>query len=218
MVKISSSEEENTEFLGSLWDSYKYYFLIGLVSVVTGILGWEFWLDSKAGNQQKASDLYEAFIEERNDEKKDAYKELNQFYEEIINTFPNTLYADLVSFHLAKLEVEKGNFSKAEKNLRWIIEKHSSKWSDGFDPIEVTARQRLARVLIANKRAQEAINLLNSTSNLDSTSFEIRGDAQNELGLIGQAKVSYLQAIESTNNQYLKSLLKMKLADLKIED
>ena len=139
-------------------------------------------------------------------------------YEEIINTFPNTLYADLVSFHLAKLEVEKGNFSKAEKNLRWIIEKHSSKWSDGFDPIEVTARQRLGRVLIANKRAQEAINLLNSTSNLDSTSFEIRGDAQNELGLIGQAKVSYLQAIESTNNQYLKSLLKMKLADLKIED
>ena len=218
MVKISSSEEENTEFLGSLWDSYKYYFLIGLVSVVTGILGWEFWLESKAENQQKASDLYEAFIEERNDEKKDAYKELNQLYEEIINTFPNTLYADLVSFHLAKLEVEKGNFSKAEKNLRWIIEKHSSKWSDGFDPIEVTARQRLARVLIANKRAQEAINLLNSTSNLDSTSFEIRGDAQNELGLIGQAKVSYLQAIESTNNQYLKSLLKMKLADLKIED
>ena len=218
MVKISSSEEENTEFLGSLWDSYKYYFLIGLVSVVTGILGWEFWLDSKAGNQQKASDLYEAFIEERNDEKKDVYKELNQLSEEIINTFPNTLYADLVSFYLAKLEVEKGNFSKAEKNLRWIIEKHSSKWSDGFDPIEVTARQRLARVLIANKRAQEAINLLNSTSNLDSTSFEIRGDAQNELGLIGQAKVSYLQAIESTNNQYLKSLLKMKLADLKIED
>ena len=218
MVKISSSEEENTEFLGSLWDSYKYYFLIGLVSVVTGILGWEFWLESKAENQQKASDLYEAFIEERNDEKKDAYKELNQLYEEIINTFPNTLYADLVSFHLAKLEVEKGNFIKAEKNLRWIIEKHSSKWSDGFDPIEVTARQRLARVLIANKRAQEAINLLNSTSNLDSTSFEIRGDAQNELGLIGQAKVSYLQAIESTNNQYLKSLLKMKLADLKIED
>ena len=218
MVKISSSEEENTEFLGSLWDSYKYYFLIGLVSVVTGILGWEFWLESKAENQQKASDLYEAFIEERNDEKKDVYKELNQLSEEIINTFPNTLYADLVSFHLAKLEVEKGNFIKAEKNLRWIIEKHSSKWSDGFDPIEVTARQRLARVLIANKRAQEAINLLNSTSNLDSTSFEIRGDAQNELGLIGQAKVSYLQAIESTNNQYLKSLLKMKLADLKIED
>ena len=197
MVKISSSEEENTEFLGSLWDSYKYYFLIGLVSVVTGILGWEFWLESKAENQQKASDLYEAFIEERNDEKKDAYKELNQLYEEIINTFPNTLYADLVSFHLAKLEVEKGNFIKAEKNLRWIIEKHSSKWSDGFDPIEVTARQRLARVLIANKRAQEAINLLNSTSNLDSTSFEIRGDAQNELGLIGQGKAIASQAISS---------------------
>ena len=43
MVKLSSTEEENTEFLSSLWDSYKYLILMVIVLVAGGIIGWESW-------------------------------------------------------------------------------------------------------------------------------------------------------------------------------
>ena len=63
MVKLSSSEEENTEFLSSLWNRYKYLFIVGFTSLIVGIFGWESWTESKDKNQQQASDSYENFLE-----------------------------------------------------------------------------------------------------------------------------------------------------------
>ena len=214
MIKLSSSEEETTEFLISIWDKFKYLILLGVVLVVGGILVWESWLDSKVENQQLASDLYENFIDERS--RADGNPTI--LANEIIKTFPDTLYADLVTFHLAKLQVDKSNFTEAEKYLHWILKKHSSKWSKSFDPIEVTARQRLARVLLANNKPEESLDLIKNAASLNNILYEIKGDALQELGLSKEARLSYLQAIESTQSQSIQTLLKMKLADLEIKN
>lgn len=214
MIKLSSSEEETTEFLISIWDKFKYLILLGVVLVVGGILVWESWQDSKVENQQQASDLYENFIDERSKAEGDPTILAN----EIIETFPDTLYADLVTFHLAKLQVDKSNFTEAEKYLDWILKKHSSKWSKSFDPIEVTARQRLARVLLANNKPDKSLDLINNAASLNNILYEIKGDALQELGLSKEARLSYLQAIDSTQSQSIQALLKMKLADLEINN
>ena len=210
MVKLSSTEEENTEFLSSLWGSYKYLLLLSLVLLGGGIIGWEYWSQNKVTKLQNSSDMYESFINALND------SELDQkvMAEEIVQKYPNSLYADLVTFHLAKIFVDQNDLNKAEEYLRWILDRHDSKWDSDFDPIEVTARLRLARVLIANENPEKAIEVIEYSQTLNGSLYEVKGDAEEQLGQFSQAKLSYLKALESTQSQSIQALLKMKLANL----
>ena len=210
MVKLSSTEEENTEFLSSLWDKYKYLILLSLVLLGAGIFGWESWSQNRLSNLQDSADMYESFINSLNDDDLDQ----KVLADQIIKKYPNTLYADLVTFHLAKISVEREDLNKAEEHLMWILQRNNSKWGSDFDPIEATARLRLARVLIANKNPNKALEIINESENMSSSLLEVKGDAEEKLGFYGEAKLSYLKALESNQSQSAEAILKMKLANL----
>ena len=212
MVKLSSTEEENTEFLGSLWDKYKYLILLSLVLFGAGIFGWESWSQNRLSNLQDSADMYESFVNSLNDDDLDQ----KVLADQIIKKYPNTLYADLVTFHLAKISVEEEDLNKAEEHLRWILQRHDSKWGSDFDPIEATARLRLARVLIANDNSNKALAIINDSENMSSSLHEVKGDAEEKLGSFAEAKLSYLKALESNQSQSVEAILKMKLANLDI--
>ena len=212
MVKLSSTEEENTEFLGSLWDKYKYLILLSLVLLGAGIFGWESWSQNRLSNLQDSADMYESFINSLNDDDSDQ----KVLADQIIKKYPNTLYADLVTFHLAKISVEEEDLNKAEEHLMWILQRHDSKWGSDFDPIEATARLRLARVLIANDNSNKALAIINDSENMSSSLHEVKGDAEEKLGSFAEAKLSYLKALESNQSQSVEAILKMKLANLDI--
>ena len=210
MVKLSSTEEENTEFLGSLWDKYKYLIALSLVLFGAGIFGWESWSQNRLSNLQDSADMYESFINSLNDDDLDK----KVMAEQIIEKYPNTLYADLVTFHLAKISVEEEDLNKAEEYLMWILQRRDSKWGSDFDPIEATARLRLARVLIANDNSNKALEIINESENISSSLYEVKGDAEEKLGFYAEAKLSYLKALESNQSQSVEAILKMKLANL----
>tara|TARA_B100000686_G_scaffold75424_1_gene81387 strand:- start:96 stop:734 length:639 start_codon:yes stop_codon:yes gene_type:complete len=210
MVKLSSTEEENTEFLSSLWDQYKYLILVSLVLFGAGFFGWESWSQNRLSNLQDSADMYESFVNSLNDDDLDQ-KVLG---DQIIKKYPNTLYADLVTFHLAKISVEEEDLKKAEEHLMWILQRHDSKWGSDFDPIEATARLRLARVLIANNNSNKALEVINESQNMSSSLHEVKGDAEEKLGFYAEAKLSYLKALESNQSQSVEAILKMKLANL----
>ena len=210
MVKLSSTEEENTEFLGSLWDKYKYLIALSLVLFGAGIFGWESWSQNRLSNLQDSADMYESFINSLNDDDLDK----KVMAEQIIENYPNTLYADLVTFHLAKISVEEEDLNKAQEYLMWILKRRDSKWGSDFDPIEETARLRLARVLIANDNSNKALEIINESENMSSSLHEVKGDAEEKLGFYAEAKLSYLKALESNQSQSVEAILKMKLANL----
>jgi predicted negative regulator of RcsB-dependent stress response len=210
MVKLSSTEEENTEFLSSLWDTYKYLILLSLVLLGAGIFGWESWSQNRISNLQDSANMYESFINSLNDEDLDQ----KVLADQIIKKYPNTLYADLVTFHLAKISVEEEDLKKAEEHLTWILQRHDSKWGSDFDPIEATARLRLARVLIANDNSNKALEIINESKSMSSSLHEVKGDAEEKLGFYAEAKLSYLKALESNQSQSVEAILKMKLANL----
>ena len=210
MVKLSSTEEENTEFLSSLWDKYKYLILLSLVLLGAGIFGWESWSQNRLSNLQDSADMYESFVNSLNDDDLDQ----KVLADQIIKKYPNTLYADLVTFHLAKISVEEEDLKKAEEHLMWILQRHDSKWGSDFDPIEATARLRLARVLIANDNSNKALEIINESENMSSSLHEVKGDAEEKLGFYAEAKLSYLKALESNQSQSVEAILKMKLANL----
>ena len=194
MVKLSSTEEENTEFLSSLWDKYKYLILLSLVLLGAGIFGWESWSQNRLSNLQDSADMYESFVNSLNDDDLDQ----KVLADQIIKKYPNTLYADLVTFHLAKISVEEEDLNKAEEHLMWILQRHDSKWGSDFDPIEATARLRLARVLIANDNSNKALEIINESENMSSSLHEVKGDAEEKLGSYTEAKLSYLKALDQT--------------------
>ena len=210
MVKLSSTEEENTEFLGSLWDKYKYLIVLSLVLFGAGIFGWESWSQNRLSNLQDSADMYESFINSLNDDDLDK----KVMAEQIIEKYPNTLYADLVTFHLAKISVEEEDLNKAQEYLMWILKRRDSKWGSDFDPIEATARLRLARVLIANDHSNKALEIINESENISGSLYEVKGDAEEKLGFYTEAKLSYLKALESNQSQSVEAILKMKLANL----
>ena len=212
MVKLSSTEEENTEFLSSLWDKYKYLIVLSLVLFGAGIFGWESWSQNRLSNLQDSADMYESFINSLNDDDLDK----KVMAEQIIEKYPNTLYADLVTFHLAKISVEEEDLNKAQEYLMWILKRRDSKWGSDFDPIEATARLRLARVLIANDNSNKALEIINESENMSSSLHEVKGDAEEKLGSYAEAKLSYLKALESNQSQSVEAILKMKLANLDI--
>ena len=212
MVKLSSTEEENTEFLSSLWDKYKYLILLSLVLLGAGIFGWESWSQNRLSNLQDSADMYESFVNSLNDDDLDQ----KVLADQIVKKYPNTLYADLVTFHLAKISVEEEDLNKAEEHLMWILQRHDSKWGSNFDPIEATARLRLARVLIANDNLNKALEIISESENMSSALYEVKGDAEEKLGFYAEAKLSYLKALESNQSQSVEAILKMKLANLDI--
>ncbi len=59
------------------------------------------------------------------------------------------------------------------------------------------ARVRLARVLLAQERAQEALNLLAEVDpgTMAATYAEVQGDAYAQLGQVEQARAAYERAI-----------------------
>jgi predicted negative regulator of RcsB-dependent stress response len=123
------------------------------------------------------------------------------------------LYADFAALHLAKISVEESNLEQAEQHLNWVIARSSS-WDSKFNPVRSIAKLRLAKIFLEQDSPQAALDLLKEEKTLTASLFEVRGDAERSLNQINKAKLSYLQALELSNSQPIKSLISMKISDL----
>ena len=141
-------------------------------------------------------------------------KKKKSLLKKIIETYPESLYSDLVTLHLVKLNIEQNKLEEAEKQLKWILDKQISKWGKDFNPIEITVRLRLARVLISNGKPLEALEVINQSETMNGSLYEVKGDAEELIGEFSQAKISYLKALEETQSSSIQGLIRMKLADL----
>ena len=83
--------------------------------------------------------------------------------------------------------------------------------------IESTARLRLAKILLSLEKPQEALEVVKQAKVLNGAMLEVKGDAESQLNRFNEANISYLQALESTQSSSLKSLIRMKIADLQTD-
>ncbi|HIE49783.1 MAG TPA: tetratricopeptide repeat protein [Gammaproteobacteria bacterium] len=203
---FSASPEEQIDLLSVWWDKYKYILGMLLAASVIFIVYRDYSISSSNVNEFESARLYDDFLSSTLTDKKTKAKE-------IIDLYSDTLYADFAALHLAKIGVEESNLEQAEQHLNWVIARSSS-WDSKFNPVRSIAKLRLAKIFLEQDSPQAALDLLKEEKTLTASLFEVRGDAERSLNQINKAKLSYLQALELSNSQPIKSLISMKISDL----
>ena len=200
------TEEQQVEALKNWWKQNGTAVITGVVLGVAALSGWRGWHWHQEKQATEASDLF-ATVQGtiiRND------AEALQSQANTLRTqYKSTPYAVLATLYEAKIQAEKEDLVATAKSLRWALE-HSDQ-----DTVQDTTRIRLARVLVADNKLDEAAYIIGGGLPKPYASLvnEIRGDIFVARGEIEQAKQAYDQALESVDSSGVE-YLQMKRNDL----
>ncbi|MEJ2360274.1 MAG: tetratricopeptide repeat protein [Gammaproteobacteria bacterium] len=202
------TEEEQVEALKKWWRDNGTAIIIGIVVGLAVVIGVRYWFSYKETRALHASDAYNNFTAAI--AKKD--KALSQkLAAEMLDKYKGTSYAALTAMWLAKQDVTANKLPEAAKHLRWAVD------HPGYKTISLIARDRLARVLVAENKLDEALKVLDAVK--DQT-FEprfamVKGDILSKQGKTVQAREAYQLALtDPTLAGKERNLVQMKMDNL----
>jgi predicted negative regulator of RcsB-dependent stress response len=198
------TEEQQVEALKKWWKANAGAVIIGVTIGLGVIFGWQYWRGYQQSQAEQASLQYETLSQAL--EKTD-FQKVHEQGQVLLEQFPDSFYAALTAFKLARLAVEEGNTEAAIQQLQWVVE-HADQ-----EAIKDIARLRLARVLLAagrNADAQARLDQLTSAK-FASELEELKGDLYLALNEPAKARAAYQNALSAGSSN---PLLQMKLDNL----
>jgi predicted negative regulator of RcsB-dependent stress response len=202
---MSLTDQEQIQLFNSWWKSYGYYVVSIVLAVLLGIFGWRYWHGHSKNYLEQASIYYMQLLDNCEQQKIDDCEKMAQ---RLVSSYPSSVYASMASLMLAKHAVEAGDLKLAKERLRFVMEQASAK------NLRQLARVRTARLLIEEKKYEDALKLL---LQVDDKRYladinEITADALYKLDRKEEAKVLYEKARELSRQNFVHSpLLEMKL-------
>ena len=126
------------------------------------------------------------------------------------NDYSGSHYAQYGRLFVAKVAVGAGKLVDAASELQAIVDKPAD------DSLGELARQRLARVLAAQDKAEDALNLLDGkvAPAFAASREELKGDLLVQLGRADDAHAAYEKAKAALSDDAAVGGLQMKLDDL----
>lgn len=201
------TEEQQIEQLKDWWKDNGTALIVGAVLGLSGFFGYKYWTEKEIAYQESASDLYVQVSEQI--EAKDSIK-LAEAAKAVKTQYPDSSYAILSAMHLAKIAVDENKLDNAATELTWAIDNNGS--SELVDIVKI----RLARVLIAQQKADQALPFL--AFETDSGYFEfaslVKGDALMALGKKAEALEAYRAADNAGKTTASHPTLKLKIDEL----
>lgn len=200
------TDEEQAEALKKWWNENGKFIIAGVVIGIGAIFGWRGYNTHQAQQAVEASVLYEQMIiASREDDSENVAVYANR----ILENYKSSTYATFATLMLAKQAAETGELDEAETHLRWVLNNSSQ------EEFEHVARLRLARVLIAGEKLDQADKTLkvSNTGDFSSRYEELRGDILVKQNRVDEARQAYEKALANSadgNNP----ILQMKLDDL----
>lgn len=191
------SEEEQVEALRRWWNENGRSTVAAVVIALTAGFGWQAWKGHQQGQQENASDLYQAMLQQLGGSEtaapqRDAAIGLAG---QLKADYSGSTYAQFAALHLARLAVNGGDLTEAEAQLRWVLGK-AEKGSD----TEQVAQLRLARVLAARGEGEQALAILAQAGEgpYEASFAMARGDILFGLGREDEALEAYSKARMAT--------------------
>lgn len=209
------TEEEQIAQIKEWWQRNGKPLLLGGALAVVIVFGWQAWQKHQATQSQTSSMLYQQLIEAAllPSAQVDTQQVANLVAElKKVNTSnAYTQYGQLIA---AKVAVDNNQLDDAALELNAVLQKPAN------DTLAELARQRLARVLLAQEKAEQALQLLDTKVQpaYTSTREELRGDILLALQRPAEAKQAYLQAQQTLSPEAAAGELMMKLDNLSEKD
>jgi predicted negative regulator of RcsB-dependent stress response len=183
--------------------------VMGLVlafGLMFGFKQWQVWETSK---RQQASAEYQVMASLIKDDSMDAAV---SNYEVLKTEYPKSAYTSMAALMMAKSRLIAGQLDLAGKDLEYAM-KHAQP-----EPVQVIARERLARLRLSQGDIDAALKLLDespSTIGFEAQFAEIRGDIYLAKGEPELAIASYQTALDQLEEGVgNRELLNIKLEAL----
>jgi predicted negative regulator of RcsB-dependent stress response len=165
--------------------------VMGLVIAFGGLFGFKWWQNWQETNRQAASTEYEVMGQLLASEQLDAAMANFQSLQDDHGKSP---YASMAALQMARARMDVNQPDLAISLLEYVV-------GNGYpQAMRVVARERLARVLLDQGRAEEALVTLDGAT--DITGFEaryaeVRGDILFDLGRTDEAVAAYQESLEA---------------------
>ncbi len=204
------TEEEQVQQLKNWIKQYGFSILAGILIALVITYGWRYWQSYQIRILSHATLIYDEMLTLR---AQNNTERAGVQAEKLKSHYAKTPYATMAALMLAREAVLKKNYSEASTQLNWVLD-HSKDSS-----LREIARIRLARIMITEKKPDDALYLLKK---LDDKQFaglvdEIRGDAYLALNNIDSAHHAYQLALsEIPNAEVSRPILKMKYDNLAV--
>lgn len=197
------------------WDAVKRWlrenglWIVGGIALgVAALAGWRLWEERRERIALEASASYEQAIEALS--RNDRTRALTLF-DQLRTDHGRSPYADQGDLLAARLHVEAREFDKAAARLRGVMDGSPDK------ELRAVARGRLARLLLEQGKADEALALLpaDTKSAFAPRYAEIRGDALLAKGDQAGALAAYRSAREAAEEGVVdRGLIELKIGAL----
>ena len=208
---MSMTEEEQIAQIKDWWQRNGKPLLTGGALALVLVFGWQAWQQYQDNQAYGASALYQQLLETSltSTGEPDIGK-VTELAGKLKSEFGGSHYAQYASLFVAKLAVENDKLDDAVAELKPLLDKPADA------TIEELARQRLARVLAAQGKAEEGLKLLDGKADeaWQASREETKGDLLVQLGRSDEAHAAYLKAKESLADDAAVGGLQMKLDDL----
>ncbi len=205
------TEEQQVEQLKEWWKDNGTPLIIGAVLGLSGFFGYRYWTEQQIAYQESASNLYVQVTEQLEGTDK---TKLAEAANEVKGKFPDSSYAILSAFHLAKIAVDEKDLDKAVTELNWVLNNHAG------NELSNIAKIRLARILIAQEKAEQALPLLefDNESGYFEVASMVKGDALLALGQKPEALEAYQAADNLGQSTSSHPTLKLLIEELAAAD
>lgn len=206
----SGSDEEQLAQIKEWWQRNGMPLLLGGALALVLVFGWQFWQKHQLNQAQGASAVYQQLLNVSLEQGEVDAAEVSRLSSLLKKEYSGSHYAQYGSLFAAKVAVESGRLDDAAAELQSVVDKPADK------TIEELARQRLARVLAAQDKAEDALALLEgeAVEAFAASREELRGDLLVKLGREDEAHKAYSKAKESLSQDAAIGGLQLKLDDL----
>jgi predicted negative regulator of RcsB-dependent stress response len=164
--------------------------VMGLVIAFGGLIGFKQWQSWETSTRQEASMEFEVLSELLAANQLDAAMSNFQTLQDDHKGSP---YASMAALQMARARIEVNQPELAIGLYEYVVENGYPK------ALAVVARERLARLLLDQGRADEALTLLEGETEItgfEARFAEVRGDIHYSQGRVGEAETAYLEALE----------------------
>jgi predicted negative regulator of RcsB-dependent stress response len=208
---VSSTDDEQLVAVKDWWQRNGKPLVTGGLLALIVVLGWQAWQKYQSNQSQGASALYQQLLETAltPSGQADAGR-VAEIAGKLKSDFGGTPYAQYGSLFVAKVAVDTGKLDDAAAELKAVTDKPAT------PTLGEIARQRLARVLAAQNKPEDALKLLDGQADKAflAAREELRGDLLVQLGRTDDAHAAYQKAKAALSEEAAVGGLQMKLDDL----